>query len=684
MKNLKNIITGSFILFCFVSFSQVQYTDEVPDDNITLRNEIEVDINQDQNIDFVLSYQANFGNGTLYFGQFTIECFNNNQVAISNDSVAALSLYDVINEDLNWMGANQANIQYVSNNNDLDIGNWKGLNQGFIGVRIAEGNNYQYGWIRLHRESLISMFLMDYAFEENPNQAIMAGDGLENVATSLFAENIANDGKATDIQISASIPIFDTVYAEYRLIIARANDSTTENLDEMLQIDSTRYIQISPQKFSLKDLFSVNLNDATLDKDGELLQNFTNYKAHLINMNIDGENHLLSATSSPFVIGKRLAKPQYVSINDVFNNESSSDLQVRFKIDHLIPNQNEYRVFYGTKTDMESFDLEEALQLNENHYTAIYSNDTMISSNLKANQKDISGKEIDPDIAYQAVVLNYSAEHSDVSSVLSEASRIFYLNQGQIFSAGLKDVNYVTYYDWDMLFSEYSYWTSGTNHGQEPIDLNRDGEADFLMCYHRTYSIFIIPLGENEVMITDQSNPLPWIDVLQEGELISDQYMWTNEQSILRAYTLSYDYYTHTGHLPVKDFDGNFYIALRIKINESWQYNWLKLYTNSFRIYYIGNGLYNDITGMPDLSNKSEISIFPNPASDFIKIELSNDRDYQNLQAELYNVMGQKVDEFNLNQTKSSISLSHLKPGLYLIVLNENGNRMGSKSIIVE
>lgn len=683
MKNLKKIFISSFILIYFASYSQIQYIDEVPDKNITLRNEIEVDINQDQNIDFILSYQANFGNSVSYFGQFTIECLNNNQVAIFNDSVAAFNLNDEINGDANWSTQNIENIQFVTNSDDLDIGNWKNLNQGFIGVKIAQGNDYHYGWIRLQRESLISMFLMDFAYEETPNQEILAGNGLENVATSLYAKIIANKGKASDIEISAAIPIFDTTYSEYRLIIAKANDSSTENLDEMLLVDHSRYIQIVPDKFSTKELFAVNLTDTTLDKDGALIQTFTEYKAHLININRDGENHLLSLASPPFVIGKSLAKPHNVSINDVFNNESTSDLQVRFKIESNIPNQNEYRVYYGTKSEIENFSLEEALQLNEDHYTAIYSNDTMISSNLKPNQKDISGNDINPDLAYQAVVLNYSAEHTEVSSVLSNASRIFYITQNQTFTAGLKDVNYVTYFEWDMLFSRFDYWTPGSNHGQEPIDLNRDGTADFLMGYNRTYSIFIIPIGENEVMITDQSNPLPWIDILKEGELISDQYMWTNDLSILRGYTLSYDYYTHSGHLPMRDFDGDFYIALRIKNNDSWQYSWLKLYTNCYRIDYMGNGIYNDITGTPDITNSSRMSISPNPVRDHISMILDTPIN-GNYQIDIFNTLGQKVDSFSVDSEYLNYSVAHLQKGMYIMILTQENQKLETHKILVE
>lgn len=683
MKNLKKIFISSFILIYFASYSQIQYIDEVPDKNITLRNEIEVDINQDQNIDFILSYQANFGNSVSYFGQFTIECLNNNQVAIFNDSVAAFNLNDEINGDANWSTQNIENIQFVTNSDDLDIGNWKNLNQGFLGVKIAQGNDYHYGWIRLQRESLISMFLMDFAYEETPNQEILAGNGLENVATSLYAKIIANKGKASDIEISAAIPIFDTTYSEYRLIIAKANDSSTENLDEMLLVDHSRYIQIVPDKFSTKELFAVNLTDTTLDKDGALIQTFTEYKAHLININRDGENHLLSLASPPFVIGKSLAKPHNVSINDVFNNESTSDLQVRFKIESNIPNQNEYRVYYGTKSEIENFSLEEALQLNEDHYTAIYSNDTMISSNLKPNQKDISGNDINPDLAYQAVVLNYSAEHTEVSSVLSNASRIFYITQNQTFTAGLKDVNYVTYFDWDVLFSRFDYWTPGSNHGQEPIDLNRDGTADFLMGYNRTYSIFIIPIGENEVMITDQSNPLPWIDILKEGELISDQYMWTNDLSILRGYTLSYDYYTHSGHLPMRDFDGDFYIALRIKNNDSWQYSWLKLYTNCYRIDYMGNGIYNDITGTPDITNSSRMSISPNPVRDHISMILDTPIN-GNYQIDIFNTLGQKVDSFSVDSEYLNYSVAHLQKGMYIMILTQENQKLETHKILVE
>ena len=81
-------------------------------------------------------------------------------------------------------------------------------------------------------------------------------------------------------------------------------------------------------------------------------------------------------------------------------------------------------------------------------------------------------------------------------------------------------------------------------------------------------------------------------------------------------------------------------------------------------------------TGIGDVSAKEYLSVYPNPASDFIHIETEN----KVIEASIYNLAGQKVIS-SFNETK--IDVSSLTGGLYFLEV-ETSNSRGVEKLIVE
>lgn len=74
-----------------------------------------------------------------------------------------------------------------------------------------------------------------------------------------------------------------------------------------------------------------------------------------------------------------------------------------------------------------------------------------------------------------------------------------------------------------------------------------------------------------------------------------------------------------------------------------------------------------DLGGGVSQLNSNEVSIFPNPSSDFIQIELPG-----NFEIRILNTLGELVKEENL-QSRTQISISDLSSGVYMIsILDEN------------
>ncbi|MDZ4666524.1 MAG: T9SS type A sorting domain-containing protein [bacterium] len=70
------------------------------------------------------------------------------------------------------------------------------------------------------------------------------------------------------------------------------------------------------------------------------------------------------------------------------------------------------------------------------------------------------------------------------------------------------------------------------------------------------------------------------------------------------------------------------------------------------------------ITSVKEVSNNREFTFYPNPAKDKLVIKYQS-RD--NINVDIYNVLGSKVKSFNHNGIETEINISDLQKGLYFI-----------------
>ena len=96
---------------------------------------------------------------------------------------------------------------------------------------------------------------------------------------------------------------------------------------------------------------------------------------------------------------------------------------------------------------------------------------------------------------------------------------------------------------------------------------------------------------------------------------------------------------------------------------------------------------YNDpdcdlITGVQEEnSNHSNIEIFPNPATHYLRIENPQSRD---VSFEIFNSKGQKVKTIRKKENSDSIDISELDVGLYFIRISVSGIRIKTLKLIKE
>ncbi len=88
----------------------------------------------------------------------------------------------------------------------------------------------------------------------------------------------------------------------------------------------------------------------------------------------------------------------------------------------------------------------------------------------------------------------------------------------------------------------------------------------------------------------------------------------------------------------------------------------------------------NKPTSVIDNSLANQVSVFPNPATENINIELT---DLIGEQVNIFNSLGQKVATHKLDQTSTSIPVNNLSPGIYILNI-QTDKGLANKRVVVE
>jgi len=689
-------IFSLFILVYISSLSAVNaqqyYSSLSPNAKFSEREDIKIDINNDGILDFLLHLKMSVRvdgptNSEVHTYYFQIQASKNSEVAVHNDSASIFLFNDTINDEVLWSSKNTINIQYITNSREFSVGQWSHNREGFLGLRKLIGDEYHYAWIRLHYNLLHSMWAVDMAYQEEATEAIIAGEGLPSGATAIVGEDRHNFSDGRDIQVSFTKAFNEYQFSEYRVIVAKANDSTANDLDIMATLSEDKYYRIPVNTNWTSFTNSFFLNGSSVDKNGESIIANTAYKIHVLNISKPGSAFMstLSNPSPKFYLRSYISPVNKPSIQDNGNYNSARDIKISFSTDSIQTSISEYRVFISPATDMDSFNIEKALSLSSEFYTSFSSNGTLISFDLQNDQLDINGNPIIEGLFYHAFVLSVSNNPSEYYSTLSSASRRFILSNPNYFTAGQKGANILSY-EYDESFCRWPYWNvsfyGSQSVARSTIDVNRDGLMDYTIYGGAHSKLFLIPKRNNEVLVCEHSNHDSWIDIIDEYEAIGPSYHWSSDKSILIDQAVYYIPDFYLGHLPY-DYRNykDYYIAFKLMDGEQAQYAWLKMRGTQFLEY----GFQDLSSGTNELNKQKFFNIYPNPANSYIQIQasslLSNS---QNISISIINSLGITVEEFDLNERSATKDIRHYPSGLYFFVIKDDNGVLETHRVIIE
>lgn len=221
------------------SDAQILYTDVNPDDTIHVVGDYLLDLNNDGTIDFHfnLTHKATLSGGTYSsVDQIRVVGYGSNSVL--RDPSPPYSSYPYAQVLLSGaLIGGSATFSYqdiLATNSDgySYWGDWRGVSNAFLGLKLSVNFTTYYGWARLSVDSVCDeLIVSDYAVDTVANQAIIAGDKCGNYAAYVNtvinpSDSVSFCGAGTLILATDSIDGFTYQWLMNGNVIGGADNSS--------------------------------------------------------------------------------------------------------------------------------------------------------------------------------------------------------------------------------------------------------------------------------------------------------------------------------------------------------------------------------------------------------------------------------------------------------------------------
>lgn len=545
----KKLIFSIVFLFSFTMLNaQVIYNEIIPTQEATLDKSIPIDINMDgiSDIELVYNYHDGYVNRDH---RFSIITKNHSFVALENDSIARFNDQDMITSNLSWSNELENDLllhrwHHIEEKVSI-YGNWVDVKDGFVPLKLKLNDQYHYGWLRLHFINNLKLYAVDFAYNSIPNEVINAGDGYNNSISFILATDKSNYFNGKDIEVKFAGPLYSSMFSEYRFILAKANDETALDLTSMNQVPNDRYLSINDLQEDYVN--SMILDGLYLDKNGDSIKKFTDYRVHVLNVASSGINseNKLSNPSNMFLLQAFVADVHKPTFNMSDSLIVLSDIQ--FNINDFGTNDftKEFRAFIIPDEDINNFTIENALISNRSYSLNVPYSSNNIETSFSNDQLDINGNPVIEKEPYFIRILSVPDSVYAVQGKLSKESNRIMLNAPNFIQVGDTINPDINLFNWDYTFSDYEYWcgnSMGQSNADQDVDLNRDGIPDFFFSglnwhhYGWAYFLELYPYRNNKVLLSNNENHENWIDVLNYNEVFGENYRWSNEYALLKWY----------------------------------------------------------------------------------------------------------------------------------------------------
>lgn len=586
----------------------------------------------------------------------------------ANDMAGILNLLDTVNSEFNW------SISAILANNDPD-GNWWFMEDKFLGIRIPQDKEYFYGWIRLNGPTENSplgftILIKDAALNIATGESAIAGWSSQYAACNIFVEDVGDLFNANDLHVTFDQALTESSVEEYRVIIVKSTNAPLFNLEDALELPDELFVSIDPVN---QGTYSPMFNENTLDSDGEVIVNLRPYQVFVLSLIDIPQQGFLSNASAVITLTTPAPSVSEIIGEDIGNWGDGRDLRVRFNkiVDESLI--QEYRVFIVSYAEAEYFTLEEAANLSDDFYTVVAPTGSDPEIILSQEDLTISGSGIHSG-GYKIFVMTVPDYiHTDAPGfVESEFITGLVKPDDQLILAG--HIREETIYHDSVITVGVLPPEGGES---EYIDLNFDGITDISIHAYCWSSMMFY--GE-ESYISAENNAQVIALPLLPNTPISENSLWTTSSGE--------EYYgpdTGYGGLWYEN-PGNFLGVLIPTSENDTSYAWVTVSSSSGHKS-INNWAYLNLTGnsiYPEYYHY--MKVFPVPARQKIYVSFPGQYTKEGV-IEIYDLTGRCLTSLTTtikDQQGSSIDISQMETGIYILKASFKDNQVYSSKIIVQ
>jgi len=582
------------------------------------------------------------------------------------------SAKQVLNSNSLFIPSMNKNIDTVLNSTSKDV-------YGNLIVSLKRYNAFV-----LTLPDLVTTF--DTLMSEVSNEITLINPNLPAQITTIISTKIP--GSYYNLNLIFNPPMTETGILNYRLFFINEIDSTKFNIDTANSVSSLNYIAIPKTGTAQSITFQSNLMRTHL---GNTLNSFMKYKAVLMSVTdtLNTNTSVLSNVSNSFTVYTQVQPVTEIIMSDVADNHNISDINAYFTKVVNESNILGYRGLIVPQNSLATFNLDSAnASLN---YMTYNKNGQNQNAQLQASLNDIHGNAIQESQTYHFFVLTMNDNNFSDVNALSATSKYFEYTTPDCFEAGSQNITSVLYSIINDTIEGIKNYPSA--HYYLDVDTNGVNDLDFVCNVvggvpGANKVVTVTPLNQWQLnTVTPFSN---FITAHDSADMIFNELNWNSTTDTIkyRSYYSGgpYNYNIIKGDW---DYDLKKFMAIRL-IGVDTLYAWVKLSVseannNSIRLIIDSYGLQNknsDVGLRNNESNKFDLILYPNPASEYVHISF-NKAEMIKYNMELMGIEGKVILSKSITNNDYTLGTSDLAKGIYCLrFINEDGASKVFKLVI--
>jgi|GEM_PF-810079 len=310
-------------------------------------------------------------------------------------------------------------------------GNWQGVTDKYVGIKIKIKGKPHFGWARLDvAQNAKSFIVKDYAFEFTPYKPIKTGEGMNTYGITAITGESANNGKAIKIRFNKAFD--ESKVSSYRIFFKKETDTSQFTPQMALNLSPSRYI-IRNKTGNNHEFF---VDGTNVDISGNAMKSGVNYQVWVLSMpdGVIAVDPILSTNKKYFSFEDEAGPAGKPMASDIANNGNGLDVEVRFTKADDESKIAVYKVIVCKSDKAAALTVEDAKKLKPTRTTDVSKTGSDLTVVLTAAIEDSDGEKIKNNVKYKVVVVSVADGVKASKNKISQPSDEFEL----INTSGIK------------------------------------------------------------------------------------------------------------------------------------------------------------------------------------------------------------------------------------------------------